>query len=244
MSSPPPHPTCPYNMKCHRLQSSRLQFQLRPRHRATPLGAPVHHRGLRSRLIRPTEGQRHNACTNSRPQRPQLTCKFQNAAGHSGSSQLYPPQPEASHTTSTTQVTCLRYLHPAGIKPTHPPTPRQHTTAVSTPARSLTHNIHHHPGDSPALSPPSWNQAHTPSYTPSRRPSGSKSAGGWDSPLHCRLNTACISTLRLGYGTGHLGSPTPSGCPGGCSRPTYSSPSSTHRQFTGGREFCFPTPRQ
>ncbi len=27
------------------------------------------------------------------------------------------------------------------------------------------------------------------------------------------------------------------GCPGGCSRPTYSSPSSTHRQFTGGREF-------
>jgi hypothetical protein len=35
-----------------------------------------------------------------------------------------------------------------------------------------------------------------------------------------------------------LGSPTPSGCPGGCSRPTYPSPSSTHRQFTGGREFC------
>jgi hypothetical protein len=34
-----------------------------------------------------------------------------------------------------------------------------------------------------------------------------------------------------------LGSPTPSGCPGGCSRPTYPSPSSTHRQFTGGREF-------
>jgi hypothetical protein len=36
-----------------------------------------------------------------------------------------------------------------------------------------------------------------------------------------------------------LGSTTPSGCPGGCSRPTYPSPSSTHRQFTGGREFFF-----
>jgi hypothetical protein len=36
-----------------------------------------------------------------------------------------------------------------------------------------------------------------------------------------------------------LGSPTPSGCPWGCSRPTYPSPSSTHRQFTGGREFFF-----
>jgi hypothetical protein len=29
------------------------------------------------------------------------------------------------------------------------------------------------------------------------------------------------------------------GCPWGCSRPTYPSPSSTHRQFTGGREFFF-----
>jgi hypothetical protein len=36
-----------------------------------------------------------------------------------------------------------------------------------------------------------------------------------------------------------LGSPTPRGCPGGCSRPTYPSPSSTHRQFTGGRELVF-----
>jgi hypothetical protein len=36
-----------------------------------------------------------------------------------------------------------------------------------------------------------------------------------------------------------LGSPTPSDCPGGCSRPTYPSPSSTHRQFTGGRELFF-----
>ncbi len=30
-----------------------------------------------------------------------------------------------------------------------------------------------------------------------------------------------------------------SGCPWGCSRPTYPSPSSTHRQFTGGSEFFF-----
>ncbi len=36
-----------------------------------------------------------------------------------------------------------------------------------------------------------------------------------------------------------LGTPTLSGCPWGCSRPTYPSPSSNHRQFTGGREFFF-----
>jgi hypothetical protein len=60
-----------------------------------------------------------------------------------------------------------------------------------------------------------------------------------------RLPSMGSSCLHCGRGTGPgtaahcLGSPTPSGCPGGCSRPTYPSPSSTHRQFTGGREFFF-----
>ncbi len=56
------------------------------------------------------------------------------------------------------------------------------------------------------------------------------------SPVAMRYH-ACDSTAQHFRQHMHAYNSSLPGCPWGCSRPTYPSPSSTHRQFTGGRVF-------